>query len=99
MATNLASKLQTLNDEQRFSKQDGTFLRDISTADFIWAFHSETQDALLKVILPADATGKQLMDAGGPLWIKSSIDLESVCMKVAISTLQLQSMLRTLLQP
>eukprot|EP01052_Picozoa_sp_SAG31_P006869 SAG31_NODE_321_length_17733_cov_41.320177_11_plen_1311_part_00 len=85
MATTFFSKIVALTEELRFAKPE-KFSRKISSANHIWAFHSETQEALVQSALPSDATLTQMIDCGIPLWMKSKIDLENVCMKIAMST-------------
>ena len=56
------------------------------SSDQIWAYHSETQEALLEAAFPADTTLAEMVAAGVPLWVRDKPQLEKMTMKVAMAT-------------
>jgi hypothetical protein len=76
-------KLKELSASGKLQKPVGE--RQLSAADRVWAFHSETQEAMLQAAFPAQTTLDELLQAGVPLWIRNPKELERVVMKVAIA--------------
>lgn len=59
---------------------------ELQSCDQIWAYHSETQDALLQAAFPAETTLPEMLQAGAPLWVRDKPQLEKMTMKVAMAT-------------
>lgn len=98
LRANFVRAMKERNGKVYASKPDGTTIRHgkhtfkkevpclLQSHDQIWAYHSETQDALLNAAFPAETTLPEMLEAGAPLWIRDRPQLEKFTMKIAMAT-------------
>ena len=80
-----ASFIRRMNELSAAKKFKKEVHLKLESSDQIWAYHSETQDALLQAAFPAETALAEFLESGAPLWIRDKMQLEKVTMKVAMA--------------